>query len=132
MTIKDCANLALTLKTPQVAQTLKTLVIQSSKMCDDCARLIADAMIDNKCLTSLDLSHNNIGDSGARGFAKVLSSKSKLKKLILANNRISRDGAYAIGKALAGYTKDEKPKTGGKKLYGCNQSLEILNIKQDW
>ncbi|KAJ3344930.1 T-complex-associated testis-expressed protein 1, partial [Entophlyctis luteolus] len=98
MTLNDCLSLSNSIKT---VLCLEVLVIQASGIDDDKARLLASALLENRTIQKLDLSHNKIGDSGARGIAKVLASKTSiLTHLDLSNNCIQRIGAHALGKAL--------------------------------
>jgi len=141
LTIPDCESLKTSLKQKMVARTLRSLKIQSSNIDDDRSRLIASAILDNECLTYLDLSHNDIGNAGARGFAKVLASpKSALTHLILANNRISVVGVHAIGHALASsidlkVTSLQKQNQAAPqqiaqaRKYGENCTLQVLNLR---
>ncbi|KAJ3065807.1 T-complex-associated testis-expressed protein 1, partial [Rhizoclosmatium hyalinum] len=98
MTLNDCLNLCNAIK---LTSSLETLVIQASGIDDDRARLISSALLENKTIKKLDLSHNKIGDSGARGIAKVLASPTcLLTHLDISNNQIKQEGAHSIGKAL--------------------------------
>jgi hypothetical protein len=111
--MNDCINLTNALKIPTLL--LESLTIQSSSIDDDRARLIAHALLENKTVKKLDLSHNKIGDSGARGFAKLLGTPAcPLTTLNLANNKIGRVGAGSLGKSLQ-----------------TNQTLEHLNLRMN-
>ncbi|KAJ3190767.1 T-complex-associated testis-expressed protein 1 [Irineochytrium annulatum] len=99
MTINDCAALCNSLKHNNV---LRSLTIQMSGVDDDRIRLLASALLDNKTLEHLDVSHNKIGDPGARGLSKLLlSPHTALTTLSLANNRITRLGAQSLSRSLA-------------------------------
>ncbi|OAJ40747.1 hypothetical protein BDEG_24447 [Batrachochytrium dendrobatidis JEL423] len=51
--------------------------------------------------TSIDLSHNKIGDSGACGLAKVISAPQTVMSVLhLSNNSIGLTGAQSMGKSL--------------------------------
>ncbi|KAI8843930.1 hypothetical protein BJ741DRAFT_589591 [Chytriomyces cf. hyalinus JEL632] len=98
MTLTDCGFLATALK---CTMNLETLVIQASNIDNDRARLISSALLENKTVQKLDLSHNKIGCAGARGVAKVLaSSNCLLTHLDISNNHIKQGGAHSLGKAL--------------------------------
>ncbi|KAJ3333504.1 T-complex-associated testis-expressed protein 1 [Blyttiomyces sp. JEL0837] len=112
MTMNDCMILHQSLKT---ASTLESLSLQRGGIDDDRIRLLASALLENKTLAKLDVSHNKIADSGARGIAKMLASPcTVLKHLNLGNNKIGRQGAYSMGKALQ-----------------QNTSLEYLNLRMN-
>jgi len=57
------------------------------------AQLLSDALKSNTTLTTLDLSHNSIGDSGAESLSDALKSNSTLTTLYLNNNSIGDSGA---------------------------------------
>ncbi|KAJ3130579.1 Kinesin-associated protein 3, partial [Physocladia obscura] len=98
MTLNDCISLSNSIKS---TSSLETLVIQASGIDDEKVRLISIALLENKTIRKIDLSHNKIGDAGARGIAKVLSSPSCiLTHLDISNNQIKQSGAHSIGKAL--------------------------------
>ncbi|KAJ3062382.1 Kinesin-associated protein 3 [Podochytrium sp. JEL0797] len=98
MTLNDSLFLSSALKT---TTSLETLIIQASGIDDDRCRLIASALLENRTVRKLDLSHNKIGDSGARGIAKILAApNSLLTHLDISNNQIKQTGAHSIGKAL--------------------------------
>jgi Ran GTPase-activating protein (RanGAP) involved in mRNA processing and transport len=72
-------------------------------------------------ITTLDLSHNNIGDEGANYLAEVLKVKRTLIQLRLNDNRISDSGVQLLANALC------HPKTNLTHLYLNNNRL-ISNL----
>lgn len=62
--------------------------------------LLVDYLLDHPSLSTLDFSHNIIGDMGARAIGKLLT-RSKLKILKLHHNNIGGPGAKAIAHALS-------------------------------
>ncbi|QDQ25114.1 hypothetical protein FNU76_01385 [Chitinimonas arctica] len=68
---------------------------------DSSARVLAEAITCNTCLTQLDLRWNQIGDIGAQALADVIAGNTCLAALYLGNNKIGDDGAQALAKALA-------------------------------
>jgi Ran GTPase-activating protein (RanGAP) involved in mRNA processing and transport len=67
---------------------------------DDGAKLIADALKDNKSLESLVLSKNNIGSDGAKMIADALKINKPLTLLDINENNIGDNGANQIADAL--------------------------------
>ena len=64
------------------------------------AAALADALTMNKSLTKLNLSFNNIGDPGAAGLAGALTENKRLTELNLSHNKIAAHGAAALADAL--------------------------------
>ncbi|KAJ1528260.1 T-complex-associated testis-expressed protein 1, partial [Cladochytrium tenue] len=100
MTQNDAVSLCAGVKG---SRTLRCLVVQSAEIDDDRARLLANALLENKSLRKLDVSHNRIGDAGATALAGVLATPTAapLEELELGNNRVGAAGAAALGRALA-------------------------------
>ncbi|KAI8815348.1 hypothetical protein BJ742DRAFT_670594 [Cladochytrium replicatum] len=134
MTLADAQSLSHTC----LMACLRKLSIRMSGIDDDKCRLIAAALIENRSVSELDLSHNKIGDGGARGLAKVLATAgSRLTQLNLANNRIGPLGAKSIGFALADPNRglnlrmNRIADTGGAELLTCltrNVTLRTLDL----
>jgi Ran GTPase-activating protein (RanGAP) involved in mRNA processing and transport len=68
-------------------------------------------------VTTLNLSHNNIGDEGANYLTEVLKVKRTLNQLYLNDNRISDRGVQLLANALC------DPATELQKLYLHNNQL---------
>lgn len=67
---------------------LQTLIMPDCRLKSDLHNLLS-ALGDNKCLETLDISGNMIGDSGARLLAKALQINTKLKTIIYDRNNIT-------------------------------------------
>lgn len=80
--------------------TVTDLKLQSCRMGDDGATVLADALCVNTRLTTLDLSHNDIGDVGVAALATALRHNSSLTRLMLSNNDMGNEGAMALASAL--------------------------------
>ncbi len=79
---------------------LTSLSLGSSQIGDEGARALAEALKVNRTLTSLDLWDNNIGDEGARALAEILKENETLTSLGLMYNQIGDEGAGALAEAL--------------------------------
>lgn len=78
---------------------LQSLLIPDCKLKGDVHNLL-NALGDNKCLETLDISGNMIGDSGARLLAKALQINAKLKTIVYDRNNISLQGYHDLAYAL--------------------------------
>lgn len=78
---------------------LQTLLIPDCKLKSDIHNFL-NALGDNKCLESIDISGNLIGDSGARLLAKALQINTKLKTIIYDRNNITLQGYNDLAYAL--------------------------------
>jgi hypothetical protein len=64
------------------------------------AKLITEAIKNNKTLTEFDISNNKIGSVGAQYIAEALKINNTIKTLNISNNNIEDIGAQAIKEAL--------------------------------
>lgn len=78
---------------------LQSLHIPDSRLKGDLHNFL-NALGDNKCLETIDISGNLIGDSGARLLAKALQINVKLKTIIYDRNGITLQGYNDIAYAL--------------------------------
>ncbi|KRT82674.1 hypothetical protein AMK59_4297, partial [Oryctes borbonicus] len=78
---------------------LQTLLVPDCKLKSDVHNFL-NALGDNKCLETIDISGNLIGDSGARLLAKALQINTKLKTIIYDKNNITLQGYNDIAYAL--------------------------------
>ena len=67
---------------------------------DEGAKLLADALQQNRTLTSLNLAGNQIGDEGAKALAEALTQNRTLTSLSLGANNIGAEGVKALADAL--------------------------------
>ncbi|KAJ3154805.1 T-complex-associated testis-expressed protein 1 [Geranomyces variabilis] len=103
MTLNDTVRLTDSLKASRV---LRRLTVAASGIDDDRCHLIANALMDNRTLEQLDLSHNLIADAGAHALATALASPAtSLTHLTLSSNRIGQPGATFLATALASNAK---------------------------
>ena len=58
---------------------------------------MAEALLANKILTTIDLKFNSIGDDGAKELAKALKFTTSLQDFQLFGNPIGDDGAKVTG-----------------------------------
>ena len=72
---------------------MTTLVLKNNAVDYVAAVSLADNMKGNRCLTSLDLSDNNIGSEGATAIAHNLGN---LRYLYLSNNKIGLTGTLKL------------------------------------
>ena len=91
---------------------------------DKSAIIITKLIADNKALTSLVLSNNNIRAEGAKALADALASgttalKLYLKSLDLRNNYLGPQGGEALGAALAVHTALTSPDLKGQDIIGA-------------
>lgn len=78
---------------------LQSLLIPDCRLKGDLHNFL-NALGDNKCLETIDISGNLIGDSGARLLAKALQINSKLKTIIYDRNNITLQGYNDLAYAL--------------------------------
>jgi len=64
------------------------------------AKMLGHSLLDNKQLTSVDISNNNISDDGCLYIAKVLESSTTLKVLNASNNSITDVGVELVCRAI--------------------------------
>ena len=96
-----------------LSSSLSHLGVTSSQLNCYHIKIISSMLADHPSLTSLDFSHNKIGDYGFKYFGKILSPQScNLVHIDLSNNLISVDGAFLFSLGLE-----------------RNNSLEFLNLK---
>ncbi|KAK4872636.1 hypothetical protein RN001_014665 [Aquatica leii] len=78
---------------------LQSLMIADSRLKTDLHNFL-NALGDNKCLETIDISGNLIGDSGARLLAKALQINNRLRTIIYDRNSITLQGFCDIAYAL--------------------------------
>jgi len=64
------------------------------------AKALADALMSNRTLTSMNLGLNSIGNEGAEALADALKSNRTLTSMNLSRNSIGKEGAEALAEAL--------------------------------
>ncbi|KAI8519966.1 NLR, CARD domain-containing protein 3 [Branchiostoma belcheri] len=64
------------------------------------ALAMADMLVENRVITSINLSGNHFGESDGVHFARVLKDNTSLRELILKENEFRENGARLIGKGL--------------------------------
>ena len=79
--------------------TLKTLYLNSTKICDEGSKL-AEKLKDNNSIEHMELACNSITYIGAECLESALADNHKLEKLSLANNDIGNEGAGHFAAAL--------------------------------
>jgi len=85
----------------QVNATLQELTLRQHRMRCSGASILADAILSNSTLRSLDLACNEISVEGAEALARVVVAVDcHVESLLLGANRVANDGAAAIGAAL--------------------------------
>ncbi|NGX62333.1 MAG: hypothetical protein K940chlam9_01830, partial [Chlamydiae bacterium] len=77
-----------------------TLDLKRSKIEENGAHAIAEALKVNTSLTSLNLHNNKIGENGAHAIAEALKVNVSLTNLYLYRNKIEENGANAIAESL--------------------------------
>ena len=93
---------------------------------------------DEKALTILDMSGNDIDDRGALALANILKTNRTLITLDISNNKIGNDGAKALAEALKVNTKlttlkfvnnkfGNKGETALREVLKVNTKLKIIN-----
>lgn len=78
---------------------LQSLLIPDSKLKSDLYNLL-NALGSNKCIQTLDISGNLMGDSGARLLAKALQINNRLRTIIYDRNNITLQGYSDLAYAL--------------------------------
>lgn len=78
---------------------LQSLLIPDSKLKGDLYNLL-NALGSNKCIQTLDISGNLMGDSGARLLAKALQINNRLRTIIYDRNNITLQGYSDLAYAL--------------------------------
>lgn len=78
---------------------LQSLLIPDSKLKTDLYNLL-NALGSNKCIQTLDISGNFMGDSGARLLAKALQINNRLRTIVYDRNNITLQGYSDIAYAL--------------------------------
>ncbi|CAB3978044.1 dynein regulatory complex subunit 5-like [Paramuricea clavata] len=96
-TSRDCQLLS---KAVKACHTLKVFHLHRSRVDDDKARVLISHLLDHPSLTTLDFSHNKIGDSGARAIGKLMNGRCQLAHINLLDNKIKSHGGRAIAHAL--------------------------------
>ena len=87
-------------KTLTVNTCLTSLDLSVNQIGDPGAASLSKALTVNSCLTSLVLSNNWIGDPGAASLAEALKVSTCLTSLYLSRNQIGASGAASLSKAL--------------------------------
>lgn len=85
-------------------RTLASLNLEKNRIGSAGAEFLSVALSANESLRSLSLDGNDIGDGGAVAISTALSSEggSRLRSLSLSNSGIGERGAAALGEALRG------------------------------
>ena len=91
---------------------IQTLYLSHNNIGDDGAIALAEALKSCNNLQTLHLPANNIGANGAAALAKALKSCNNLQTLILSDNNIGADGAKALAEGLK----------------SCCNNLQILHL----
>ena len=84
-------------------QTLETLYLSNSHICDHGVRLLAETLSNNpnNSLKTLVLQQNEITSQGAQYLAQMLQSNATLLWLYLGENQISDDGVRMLAEAIS-------------------------------
>jgi hypothetical protein len=115
MKVSDASYLAQALP---FCQNLTILKLSENLIDDDILRIVMTGVINNRSITTLDLSHNQIGNHGARYISKIIDGdNSILEHLDISNNKISTDGGKYLARSL---------RSGGK-LRSLNLRLNRLH-----
>ncbi|KAJ3002666.1 T-complex-associated testis-expressed protein 1, partial [Thoreauomyces humboldtii] len=137
ITLNDTVYLTDALRTSKV---LRSLTVTASSLDDNRCHLLASALMDNRTLEILNLSHNLLGDEGARALATVLTSPTtSLTRLILSNNQIGQTGGTFIANALSrnhvlthlSLRMNHVGDKGGSAIFSAlrgNDALQILDL----
>ena len=80
---------------------LLTVSMNSCKIREEGAFLIAQGLAKNRKLKNLMIANNNINDNGLYHISEVLGSNSSLEHFDLSKNTISDEGIIAFSKALS-------------------------------
>lgn len=75
---------------------LRSLDLSSSRIADEGAYMLRDALTEHPTMRSLDLSRNRIGITGGQALASLLVGDSGLASLRLRANLIGDEGAMAF------------------------------------
>eukprot|EP00026_Physarum_polycephalum_P006427 Phypoly_transcript_06469.p1 GENE.Phypoly_transcript_06469~~Phypoly_transcript_06469.p1 ORF type:complete len:577 (+),score=75.10 Phypoly_transcript_06469:98-1732(+) len=95
---KDCEDLCFSLR---ATHTLSTLALPNNLIDDELLRIIVSGLKENCTVTSLDFSHNKIGDEGIRSLCELLQNKDCIiANLELTNNQIYSEGGKLLGMTL--------------------------------
>ena len=95
---QDVVDLAAALKAPGCV--VNTLGLHSKYLGVDGAKALAEAIKDNKTITKIDISCNDIKDEGSIAIAQALQTNKTITEIKLSNNNIGVRGAEAIADAL--------------------------------
>jgi Ran GTPase-activating protein (RanGAP) involved in mRNA processing and transport len=82
-------------------RTLTEIDLSYNQIADVGAQEIAEALSENRTLTKIALSHNQIADVGAQAIADALSKNRTLTEIDLSHNQIADVGAQEIADALS-------------------------------
>ena len=79
---------------------------------------MAEALHDNKHVTCLDLSYNNIDDAGVSTLSRLLKFNKCIRELDLEGNNISPEGAKKLSETIS----EEDGVTAGTKCPGLDST----------
>jgi Ran GTPase-activating protein (RanGAP) involved in mRNA processing and transport len=80
--------------------SLKYLNLENNHLGDEIIQFLITSLMENRFLTSLNLSRNNIADSPMEHFSKLLRKSSSLLELYLHFNHITTKGGAIFFKGL--------------------------------
>ncbi|CAF1287359.1 unnamed protein product [Rotaria sp. Silwood1] len=81
-------------------KTLTTLKVPSNEIGDKGVEYLADALQNNMALVVLDLNFNKIGDVGVQYLADAVNNNMTLTKLDMGSNKIGEKGCQNLANAL--------------------------------
>jgi hypothetical protein len=119
-------------------QGLRTLELKGTKIDDERAEVVASMLRHNTSLTSISLTHNEIGPRGAAYIAKALHSNTTLRKLDISNNPIDGTGLKALVASLTHNMADSDLQPNSSLTHlaiGGNiediEDMELLGVADD-
>ena len=110
--------------------SLTTLSLARNKLCDEDALLLANALLKNSCLQSLDVRENGISDFGITRLGTSLlhasEQGSKLKNLNLMKNPFGKTGMNALLSAVRGNMQLMKLELGNNNDWKLSQEIRYF------
>lgn len=94
----------------------------------EAARMIGDALRQNKSLEVLDLSKNQLDDEGVRTLSEALQHNDTLQKIYLSNNNLGDETCRALSEALRSNSTLKEVRLNGNNITdsGADILIEVL------